>query len=280
MLELVFNDSAAGALKSAKISKSTVWTEKFLSGSGKNIASLMLELDIGSLEGISSDISVRKNVLDELYGIFPGVVEGIWKNNMVAIKRLEKAKATKEPIRMWISDNNPSEMCGFLFVCCYFRKEETPLSVVFIPSHVQKGNTITYYRNTAEVPAEKFKSMLGHEKAISIAEKRAYSNTWSELVSEKASLRAIVNGKIISVRKDFYDFVIRKNIPSEEFFVAIVIGKALMEMPGVSDRWLFFRLQKMVESGELIEVSKTDLDKGPYFGRLKPNLNYCGLECV
>ncbi len=41
-------------------------------------------------------------------------------------------------------------------------------------------------------------------------------------------------------------------------------------MPEVGDRWLFLRIQVMIQSGELIEVS-AETDAYPYSGVVKRN---------
>ena len=44
-------------------------------------------------------------------------------------------------------------------------------------------------------------------------------------------------------------------MPNGEFKVSQLIGKTLFQISCVGDRWLFLRIQAMLESGELIMVS-------------------------
>lgn len=85
------------------------------------------------------------------------------------------------------------------------------------------------------------------------------------MLRDNAPLRAIINGNVIGVPIDFYDFALRANMPDGEFRVAQLIGKSLNQIAGVGDRWLFLRIQAMIQSGELIEVSATT-DDHPYLG--------------
>ncbi|RDU23526.1 DUF3658 domain-containing protein [Anaerosacchariphilus polymeriproducens] len=288
MIELAFNDSTAGALKIAKTMKKgekLCCTAVFggteeeqaelmkpqIPGSQKDIIPLMLELEIGLLNNVDKDWHIRKKILNDLFGNFPGVVEELWQRNISNMKSLQDAKNAMEPIRMWVCDSAPSEMCGLLFICHYMMDANVPLSVVFIPHQIQEDNIITYYRNSGEVLAEQFGKMLEYEKSINRIEKKSYATIWKDLVSENAPLRAILNGTIISVPEDFYDSILRKNIPKEEFIVARIIGKTLNQIPGVSDRWLFLRIQEMVRTGELVEIAEQK-DDCPYSGVLKWNL--------
>ncbi len=47
---------------------------------------------------------------------------------------------------------------------------------------------------------------------------------------ENASLRAVINGSLIGVPNDFYDFALRSNIPDGEFKVAQLIGKTMSQI--------------------------------------------------
>ncbi|WFF71882.1 DUF3658 domain-containing protein [Proteiniclasticum sp. QWL-01] len=64
------------------------------------------------------------------------------------------------------------------------------------------------------------------------------SDYWHDLMEENAPLRAIINGKITSVPEDFYDFIIIRNLPENDFIMARFIGKLLGEYSlGISDSW-------------------------------------------
>lgn len=76
---------------------------------------------------------------------------------------------------------------------------------------------------------------------------------------ENASLRAIINGKLISVPENFYDFIITKNLPDNDFIMARLIGKLLGEYRlGISDNWYALRIAKMIEDSKLIVVENKD----------------------
>lgn len=292
MIELVFGESPAGALKLAKsmkqgdrlnnaigviggtrkeqrkAKKPRNWSGLTMGGSSEDVAALTLELDIGDISDIDTDMNARKNLLDDLFADFSGVPYGIWETNQHTLTRLQEAKATQEPVRMWICVSNPAELCGLYFVCRLMVDAQTPLSVVRVPEQIEKDNRIVSYRSTGEINPEAFGAYTEYEEPISELQRRAYANIWSDLVRENAPLRAVINGSLIGVPKDFYDFALRANMPDGEFKVAQLIGKTLSQISGVGDRWLFLRIKAMLQSGELIAVSAATEDH-PYSGVVK-----------
>lgn len=134
--------------------------------------------------------------------------------------RLMEAKTTLEPIRMWICVCDPAELCGLYFVCRLMVGAQIPLSVVRVPKQSEKDNCIISYRSTGEINPEASSSFTKYEEPISQLKCRVYANIWSGLVRENAPLRAIINGSLIGVPKDFYDYALRANIPDGEFKAA------------------------------------------------------------
>jgi len=292
MIELAFGESPAGGLKLAKsmkqgerlngaiavfggtrkeqreAKKPRNWSGITMEGSSQDVVALTLALDIGDISDMDIGMDARKKLLDELFADFPGASDEIWKTNQHTLARLQEAKTTLEPIRMWVCAGNPAEMCGLYFVCRFMVDSQTPLSVVRVPEQIENDNGIINYRNTGEINPEAFGFFTEDEESISKLRRRVYSNIWSELVRENAPLRVVINGSLIGVPKEFYDFALRSNIPDGEFKVAQLIGKTISQISGVGDRWLFLRIQAMLQSGELIAVSAATGDH-PYSGVVK-----------
>ncbi len=292
MIELAFGESPAGALKLAKsmkqgdrlngaiaviggarkeqreAKKPRNWSGITMGGSSNDVEALTLALDIADISDMDTDMNARKKLLDDLFADFPGVPDDIWETNQHTLTRLQEAKATLEPVRMWTCASDPAELCGLYFVCRLMVGTQTPLSVVRVPGQIEKDNCIISYRNTGEINPEAFGALTEYEEPISELQRRVYANIWSDLVRENAPLRAIINGSLIGVPKDFYDFALRANMPDGEFKVAQLIGKTLCQISGVGDRWLFLRIQAMLQSGELIAVSAATGDH-PYLEVVK-----------
>ncbi|MEL7603501.1 MAG: DUF3658 domain-containing protein [Bacillota bacterium] len=297
MIELSFSESLGGALKFAKSMKPGqrlngsvaviggtrkeqrearrrryYWTGAPLNGSSRDVEALTLALDIGDISdcrmGIQSNLNSRKRLLSDLYGDFPGVPEQIWQTNEHAFARIREAGSTQEPIRIWVSPHSPAELCCMYFVCRLIADSPAPLYVVHAPSEIEKGDCVVSYRSTGEIPPEELGNLAVSDEPVSMTMRRYYAGLWDDLVRENAPLRAIVNGVVMGVPAEFYDFALRANFPEGEFHVARLIGNTLIRMPGVSDRWLFLRMQSMLQSGELIEVAAAT-DDHPYSAIVK-----------
>ena len=108
-----------------------------------------------------------------------------------------------------------------------------------------------------EVAPELFGHFLPQEKPVPPVVLRAMAQRWRELQQENAPLRAVVNGSVRSVGEDFYDPLIRRNLPEGRTKVAHIIGDVLgRERPGIGDVWLAERLRRMLSAGELRMVEE------------------------
>lgn len=259
MLNLTFSDSAAGSLH---VMRSRLSAD----GSPAEVMPLWMALDVGDL----SRPDGRQAAYRDLYSYLPEVPDEMERMNYTALERLDRAKATGEPVRLWLCPSDPAEMCSLLFVCDRFADVAPKLSVVRVPERIadEKAGTVTTYHSTGEIPPETLIKMLACEQPIGDAERQAYALEWRQLVHENAPLRAIVNGRLMSVAEDFYDFALRANLPEGTFTAAWPIGRTLSQMPGVGDAWLYRRLIVMVRAGELIEVAPSS-DDHPYSGTFR-----------
>ena len=267
MLDITFSDSTAGTFKHARSLNSNPDGDAKLG----DILALSLALDTGDISNLHNNLESRRQVIEFLYGQYGDVHEEMWQSSLKSLDKLTKAISLNEPIRLWFIENSPSELCGMYYICS-LAGSHSQISAVKIPPIVENGNEITWYHSSAEVAAEKFSEFAKTESPISTAQCSFYAGQWKELEIENAPLRAIINGKLMSVPEDFYDFALRANIPDGEFECARLLGKTLIAIPGVGDRWLFKRIEKMTEASELIEISPTP-DDHPYMALLKRGKN-------
>lgn len=79
-----------------------------------------------------------------------------------------------------------------------------------------------------------------------------YRSLWVELQEENTPLRAIINGKIMSVGEDFYDFLIWKELTKKPIKEARLIGNILGKYPiSIGDWWYAKRIQQFIEQGNI-----------------------------
>lgn len=258
MLELTFCDSAAAALKLARHAHPQA-------GLGET-APLTLALDVGDLSDLEGDMTQRHRVLERLFGFFPdsGVVcNDIWTQNRRALHLISHAPA----VRIWFYAASPGDLCGLLYLCSSLRKEVS-LHIVSIPSFQLNGSTLIQYRSSGELEPAQLAALCSASQTLSPPIRQACTCLWQELVARNAPLRVLVNGRLIGVAEDFYDFFLRANLPEGDFSAALVLGRTLNQIPGVGDGYLYLRLCEMVASGELQEVAPPD-DDHPYSGILR-----------
>lgn len=282
MLEVVFSDSEKGSMKVAKnyneknmiggsigyIGKKPTKTElekyfegQAVEGNSQDVVNIGFFLDVGDISG-AIDGNERQNVFRKVWGRFDfdnKEEEQFFQNQRKDMERLLSVAQNGTPIRIWKS-NAPYSTCGFYFVCNILRNIDCKISIVSLPEfELISENKIVEYSHWGEVDAGKFYQFLPLGKQLSQIEKRIVSDYWRDLMEENAPLRAIINGKIISVPENFYDFIITNNLPDNDFIMARFIGKLLGEYNlGISDSWYALRIDKMIEDNKLIVVENKD----------------------
>ena len=83
-------------------------------------------------------------------------------------------------------------------------------------------------------------------------------------------MRAMLNGRLVSMQATLYDGFIRREIAaeSETFHEARLIGKLLGKHGlGVGDAWIALRIEEMIHSGELETVTES-ADDMPIYHRV------------
>jgi hypothetical protein len=236
---------------------------KAVGGNSSEVVCLPLMLDIGDINQ-PIDSEYRKNLILEMYTIngrddFDTIkgLEEAWEKYLMELERLMNYASKGEHLRIWYS-NAPYSLCGLSYVCNLLLQYNCKVSVIKLPPYVQlSDNEMLFFTSWNEMDAGKFYKFLPLEKELSPCELRSFASDWTELKEENSTLRAFVNGKLIGVPEDFYDHIIRKEIPEGEFIMARLIGNALGKHPlGIGDWWYAKRINKMIEQGELEVVKK------------------------
>lgn len=260
MLEVIFSDSAKGSLKIAK---------SYNRENSNDVVSIGFLLDIGDVTN-DIDSEQRKKEFLRLYGYFifkNREVERYFESQREDFEKLLSVAKSGGPIRVWKS-NAPFSACGFAFVCYVLLNIECKISVVSMPEYWNiSEDTIQSCSDWSELSPEQFYRFLPLEREVSDIEKHLQSKLWNCLKAENAPLRAMVNGKLISVPEDFYDYIIIKNIPDGEFVMAQLIGTILGRYPlGISDGWYDLRIRKMISENKLEIIS--DKDSSHPYGKI------------
>lgn len=282
MFEVVFSDSEKGSMRLAKVydekkqageAVSDIGNEptkdevkkhfkgKAIGGNSNEVVYIGFSLDVGELSGEIDGIE-RQKVFCKLWGRFnfnSKEQEQFFQNQRKDMEKLVSAAKAGIPIRIW-KDNAPYSICGFYFVCDTLSSIDCDIRVVSLPKSIPISESeIVEYSHWGEVTPGNFYQFTPFEEPLTQAEKKIFCDHWHNLINENAPLRAIINGKLISVPEDFYDFIITKNLPDHDFLMSRFIGKLLGEYHlGISDSWYAFRMDEMIKEHKLIVVENKD----------------------
>lgn len=279
MIEVLFGESEAAAMKIAKNFQNTTSiisgefreeknhefhiTEggKPISGNSKQVICIPFMLDIGD-NSYPIDSEYRKNLILNFYTMNtknkPEVLkelEGCWSIYLNEIERLKHYAAQGQAIRLWYSDA-PYSLNGFYYICKLLQEYPCKIFEVKLPPYRKlSDNEMQFHISWGEIEPGEFYHYLSLERELSHNEIRSFATDWNELMEEKGMLRAVVNGRLTTVTEEFYDFIIRKEIPDGEVSIGRLIGKILGKYRiGVSDWWYAKRILLMIEQGELVVV--------------------------
>jgi hypothetical protein len=259
MVEILFGESEAGSMKYAK--------GKWIPGNSNEVICLAFMLDIGSIS--ESVDSLYRNEL-----IYSMLNQGQWGNDseldtelkatgsiyVSELNRLKDYINNGEEVRIWYCDR-PYSLCGFYFLCNWMKDDTNKINVVKLPEHIVKEDCTISYQNWGEIIPEDFSFFLKYEEQLFKEERRMYEIRWAELVHDDMPLRVIMNGQLMGVTEDFYDFLIWKKLTYEPIKQAGLIGDILGHYPvSVGDWWYALRIEEFINCGK-IRVSEDSPNK-------------------
>ena len=279
MIEVLFGESEAGSMKCAKSLKNVlnrtdgptmVWGDASLippqpeeweavPGTPDEVICFNYLLDVGNIQE-PFDSAYRDQLIFSMYTqsgweeseeYLEGLKEDIRRQRQ-AYDRFRAFLEKGEDIRIWYSTAAYS-MCGLYWLCNILGNAGNRVYVVKLPEYQETGaGTIIHFRSWGEVSAEQFASFLPLQRELSLHVRRMYGNCWTELVEDNSPLRAVVNGELVGVPENFYDYLIRKEITESPVKEARLIGNILGKYPVmVSDWWYAARIEKLLEKGEI-----------------------------
>lgn len=256
MIEIVFSGSAWGSLMLAQ-----------QPGERDTVYSFELGLSVGD---IAQEVTgpVRRDILCALCGLAPE--DRKLEQASAALPDILRRSAEGEPVRLWYSDQ-PDELCGLYWMMDQLdglKEGCGPVSAVKLPRFEQRDeHTVVEFTSWGEVAPEEWNAFLPLEQPVTPIQRRAFANCWRTLREENAPLRAVLNGRLVSVREDLYDSFIRRELErmEDEFREAHLVGGVIGHFQlGISDGWIAQRIDAMVRSGELEAVTQAAEGDLPY----------------
>ena len=250
MVEVLFGESEAGSMKIAK--------SKHNSENADKVICLGFMMDIGDIKQ-SADSLYRRNMIHSIFAQDQwSEDEEFNKEGRKAgdvycreLKRLQRYVEEGEAVRIWYS-NAPYSICGFYHLCSLLQHCENKICAVKLPEYeLRQDSTVILYNHWGEVLPEVFEQYLPHEKKLCKTELNMYTWRWEELQKDNSPLRAVVNGRILGVPEDFYDFLIWKRITKKPEKEARLLGHILgNNLIGVGDWWYAQRIEKLISQGK------------------------------
>lgn len=257
MIEILFGESEAASMQAAK--------NKIVLGTAEEVICLGFMMDVGNIRE-PADSLYRKELIYSMYAQNQWeqdkeVEEDLKKLGDAYAKellRLKKFLDNGEAVRIWYSDA-PYSRCGFYHLCRILKEYDNEIRVVRLPEYVIRENSITFYRNWGEAAAEEFAGFLPYQKNLSKEEVHMYAGLWGDLVEDNSPLRAVINGRVLGVPEDFYDFQIWKELTNQPIKEARLIGNILGHSQiSVGDWWYAKRIDYYIRQGKIRVVEDSE----------------------
>lgn len=277
MIEVLFGESEAASMKAAKNTvvlgavngPTSVWMAGkktppkrhfagWVEGTAEEVICLGFMMDVGDIRE-PADSLYRKELIASMYA------RNQWEQDEKGGEELQRAGEfyadellrlkrfldDGEAVRIWYSDA-PYSRCGLYHLCRILANYENEVRAVKLPEHRVREKSITVYQNWGEIAAEEFAGFLSCETILSKEETRLYAISWSELVEDNSPLRAVVNGRVLGVPEDFYDFQIWSRLTNEPVKEARLIGGILGYFRvSVGDWWYAGRIEHYIRQGKI-----------------------------
>lgn len=245
-------------------------------GNQENIINLPLALSVGNISdtGIGAE---REKAISLLMGTFPDIASQVADELLNTARKsynaLLKQVQNGESIRVWGS-REPDEMCGLYWLMEQLRPiglEMLDVTLVELPEWEERSDgTIIQYTGWGEVEPYRFGAMARLGKKLPVNALRSLASRWRELQQENATLRAVLNGKLVSAPESLYDpFIFRELEKQEdEFNEAQLVGQVLGKYQlGIGDAWIALRIEQFIKDGLLTPITSPEPD-APIYHRI------------
>lgn len=253
MLDIAFSNSVRGSLKIAR--------HEGLDGGQDPIVCLDLALNVGDIsEPLPGPL--RRRALEDLIAPADGPQQAEQAAGTL-LSQAEKALSLildragrGEPLRLWYNRNSPGDLCHLYWLMD--RLESFPAAnIIVVPLphyHQRQDGMVEVYKGWGEVAPSRYGAFSALAERPSRPFRLALSTAWRELQGENTPLRAVIDGRLVSVAADFYDPFLRRELARmpAEFSEAHLLGNTLgRHQLQVGDGFLAGRVETMVQAGEL-----------------------------
>lgn len=232
MLNIVFNEVTK---RNMKMSNSNEF---------ENVLCIGYALDVGPID-YNDNMEERKDIFKRLefpFEFSQSEIDVFFDRQQNDIKELLDFAKTHEHIRFWRS-REPHNLCAFAYACYLLSNIKCDISYIDLPEDMLSWSF---------VPSNKYCEYLHLEEKLDLNKKLFYINKWIELKNENASMRAIVNGSLISVDERFYDWFILSSINEDGSIIAdVIVNISNNYRLGISPYLIYLRIMAMINANKL-----------------------------
>lgn len=240
-----------------------------MEGTPADVLCLPLALSVGDISEAEPG-DKRKSVLAGLWAMDSAgnaeFAEKMLAEARRALDTLRRRAAEGEVVRLW-QGPGADAACGVRFLAAWLRPlgfDKLAVERALLPEfEARPDGTAVRCDGWGEVEPWHW-AALADLQPLPAPALNALAGEWALLRGENGPLRAVVNGRLLSVPEDFYDGFVLEALRAqpEVFREAQAIGKLLGSLrPGVSDGFAAKRIEALVRRGLLKEV------EGPRPGR-------------
>lgn len=255
-----------------------------MGGNPADIYSFDYRLSIGDISENIPD-EKRRQVLEWLYGIYPDLEEEpafiaeMMQQGRDVLEEVCRRISAEESVRIWYS-NQPDELCGLHWFIAQINQlglQNGQVILVALPDweNDKNGNALTH-SGWGSVGLGDWHRHLDLQRVATSSFCDGCASHWKQLQQENAPLRAMLNGRLVSMPETLYDEFIIREIEAEEneFNEAMVIGKVLGKYElGVGDAWIAQRIESMISNGSF-PVTEPASNSPTYHRKLKKCKNF------
>lgn len=281
MIEILFAEGEACSIKCAKSRSKSLHSRKngptavlgkppqnleqqeewtAIPGTPDEVICLSYRMDIGDIR-LPFDSAYRQElILDHMYGgrFASAAKREMGRSELLYYQqyaRLQELIKDGCPVRIWYS-HAPYAYCGLCWLCYVLGDKKADITVVCLPEYrIRADSVIVRYKSWNEVAAEEFGNFLRYQKKLTMPERRMYAIEWNKMLDAPTMLRAVVNGRLLSVPEDFYDFLIFQRLTKKPEKEARVVGDILIHSQiEVGDGWYFYRIRQLIQEGKIQAV--------------------------
>lgn len=202
-----------------------------LEGRREDVVPLSLLLSAGDIRGNGMG-PARSALLKELYPDQGERMEALVERTRRNLAQVLERAGQGDPVRVW-SSQEPDEACGLYWLMEQLRPlgfEKVAVTLVRLPAfQARDDGTAVWYRGWGEVEPHQWGRLAALGEKLPLGALRGMANRWRQLQEENAPLRAVLNGRLVSAPETLYDPYILRELEGREgeFPEAAAVGDVI-----------------------------------------------------